>query len=274
VYNQMHSTIVAIALFLLHVSAAIAAPAADPERVVGAKVQALDAGDVETVLAFFAPDARVFSVPQDPDRLVGAAAEMMSTHQQRKSYFTALLTQQPAPRAELLDAVGAGDLVIAKLKLGQSQPEYLLVIYRVRDGLIHDVWQVVRSDADAPARETEEVIRKLAEANNRGDVEAFLALFSPRAKNFRNSGAEHLLGDKPSLTMVDARSRRNAYVKMFANGAPAKIDTLGTVALGNMIAAREVARLPDGRVLDEISVYQVENGVILRDWFIFNQARP
>ena len=38
---------------------------------------------------------------------------------------------------------------------------------------------------------------------------------------------------------------------MFANGAPAQVQTLGTVALGNMIAAREVATLPDGKVLDE-----------------------
>ncbi len=60
---------------------------------------------------------------------------------------------------------------------------------------------------------------------------------------------------------------------MFAKGAPAQVETLGTVALGNMVVAREVATLPTGKVLDEISVYRIDNGLIERDWFVFDQAR-
>ena len=74
--------------------------------------------------------------------------------------------------------------------------------------------------------------------------------------------------------MVDERSRREAYLKMFAKGAPAQVQTLGTVALGDMIVARETATLPTGKVLDELSVYRIENGLIVHDWFIFYQARP
>jgi hypothetical protein len=269
-----------IALLLLQLSATTAAATGvDPETVVRTKVQAVNAGNAAAVLGLFAPDAKVFSVPRDPDRLVGAPSQEMSTQQQRTSYFTALISRPP-PRAELLDSVSAGDLVVAKLKLAArppaSRPEYALVLYRIRAGLIRDLWQVARSEQDPgePARRAEEVIRKFADANNRGDLEAFLALFSPRAKNFRNSGDPHLLGDKRSVTMVDAKGRRAAYARMFAKGAPAQVQTLGTVALGNMIAAREVAKLPDGKVLDEISVYHIENGLILRDWFIFNEARP
>ena len=120
----------------------------------------------------------------------------------------------------------------------------------------------------------EEVIAKFGAANNRGDVEAFLALFSPQAKNFRNTGDPHALGDKPSARIVDEKTRRAAYLQMFANGAPAQVQTLGTVALNDMIVVREVATLPTGKVIDEISVYRVENGLIVRDWFIFDQARP
>jgi hypothetical protein len=278
-YTWVQSMTLGVVLLLLHIAPTTAAQSdIEPEALVRAQIQALNAGNTAAVLTFFAPEARVFSVPQDPDRLVGAASDEMSTHEQRKSYFTAMLSRPP-PRAELLDAVSAGDLVVAKLKLepvSSSQPEYRLMIYRIREGQIHDQWQVARSDEDAagPARETEEVVRKFAQANNRGDLEAFLALFSARAKNFRNSGEPHMLGDKPSVTMVDAKGRRAAYSKMFAKGAPAQVQTLGTVTLGNMIAAREVAKLPDGKVLDEISVYHIENGLILRDWFIFNEARP
>jgi hypothetical protein len=157
----------------------------------------------------------------------------------------------------------------------------VLGLYRVRDGSILDLWHLARADAAvvdaegaAASREAEQVVRRLAEANNRGDVEGFLALFSPQAKNFRNSDEPHALGDKPSVRIVDEKTRRDAYLKMFANGAPAQVQTLGTVALGSMIVAREVATLPNGKVVDELSVYRIENGLILRDWFIFDQARP
>jgi len=152
----------------------------------------------------------------------------------------------------------------------------VLAIYRVRDGLIQDLWHLVMAEQDDPAasRSAEDVIAKLGAANNRGDVEAFLALFSPGAKNFRNSGNAHTLGDKPSVRIVDEKTRRAAYVQMFANGAPAQVQTLGTVALNDMIVVRETATLPTGKVVDEMSVYRIANGRIERDWFVFAQERP
>jgi hypothetical protein len=60
---------------------------------------------------------------------------------------------------------------------------------------------------------------------------------------------------------------------MFANGAPAQVETLGTIALNDMVVAREVATLPTGKVIDEMSVYRIKNGLITRDWFILDQAR-
>jgi hypothetical protein len=117
------------------------------------------------------------------------------------------------------------------------------------------------------------VIAKFGAANNRGDVEAFLALFSPTAKNFRNTGNAHTLGDKPSVRIVDEKTRRAAYQQMFAKGAPAQVQTLGTVTLDDMIIVRETATLPSGKVVDEMSVYRIANGKIERDWFIF-ESQP
>lgn len=180
-----------------------------------------------------------------------------------------MLARRPLARVDLLDRVAAGDLVAAKLKFTTADdkpPGYVLGIYRIRDGLIQDLWHIVRAEQDdaAKASAAEQVVAKFAAANNRGDVEAFLALFSPQAKNFRNTGDPHALGDKPSTRIVDAKTRREAFVQMFAKGAPAQVETLGTVALNDTIVAREVATLPTG----------IENGLIVRDWFIFDQARP
>lgn len=256
----------------------VAAAKLDPQAVVRADVQALNDGNAASLLALFAPDARIFRVPQDPDRLTGELSDKMGTQEQRKTFFAEMLARRPLARTDLLATVAAGDLVAAKLKFTNpdgSPPGYGLAIYRVRDGLIQDLWHLAIASQDdaAAARSSQEVVAKFAAANNRGDVEAFLALFSPRAKNFRNTGNPHALGDKPAAKIVDEKSRRDAYLQMFANGAPAQVETLGTVALNDMIVAREVATLPTGKVVDEISVYRIENGLIARDWFIFDQAR-
>lgn len=256
----------------------VAAAQVAPQAVVRADVQAMNDGNAATLLSLFAPDARVFRTPDDPDRLTGAISDTLGTHEQRQEFFGEMLARRPLARVDLLDSVVAGDLVAAKLKFttpGDAPPEYVLAIYRIREGLIQDLWHIARAEKDdaAATGAAEQVIAKLAAANNRGDVEAFLALFSPRAKNFRNTGDPHALGDKPSTSMVDEKSRRAAYLQMFAKGAPAQVETLGTVALNDMIVAREVATLPDGKVLDEISVYRIENGLIVHDWFIFYQAR-
>jgi hypothetical protein len=256
----------------------VAAANIDPQAVVRADVQALNDGNAASLLALFAADARIFKVPEDADRLTGDLSDKMGTQAQRKSYFGEMLARRPLSRVDLLDSVAAGDLVAAKLKFTSpdgSPPGYTLAIYRVRDGLIQDLWHIATAAQDdaAASRSAEEVIAKFGAANNRGDVEAFLALFSPTAKNFRNTGNPHTLGDKPSVRIVDAKSRRAAYQEMFAKGAPAQVQTLGTVTLNDMIVVSETATLPSGKVADEMLVYRIVNGKIERDWFIFYQER-
>ena len=258
--------------------ARVAAASIDPQAVVRADVQALNDGNAASLLSLFAADAKIFKVSQDADRLTGDLSDTMGTQDQRKAYFSEMLAKRPLSRVDLLDSVAVGDLVAAKLKFTSpdgTPPGYVLAIYRVRDGLIQDLWHIARAEQDdaAASRSAEDVIAKFGAANNRGDVEAFLALFSPTAKNFRNTGNAHALGDQPSVRIVDEKSRRAAYQQMFAKGAPAQVQTLGTVALNDMIIVSETATLPSGKVADEMSVYRIVNGKIERDWFIFDQER-
>jgi hypothetical protein len=226
------------------------------------------------LLALFSPDAKVFDIPTNGDRLAGELSGTTGTHEQRAS-----LPNRSQARVELMDVAVAGDVVAVKVRVepvaSAGRPSYELALYRVRDGLIQDLWYLVRTDTDPTpdSQRAEDVVARLTAVNNSGDVEAFLALFSPTAKNFRNSGDPHALGDKPSVKIVDAKSRRAAYVAMFAKGAPAQVETIATVALGNMIAARDIATLPNGKVIDQLSVYRIERGLIERDWFVVERAR-
>jgi hypothetical protein len=255
-----------------------AAPVADPVAVIRAHLHALTTGNATRWLALFSRDAKVFDVPADPDRLVGEPSPTMGTHEQRQSMSRTLPTQRPA-RVELVELANAGDLVAAKTRTtpatSDNRPSHELALYRVRDGVIHALWRVARADTDPTkdSEQAEEVIADFTKANNRGDVEAFLKLFSHTAKNFRSSDDLHAVGDKPSVKIVDAKSRRDAYVAMFAGGAPAQVETISTIALGNMIVARDVVHLPDGKVTDGMSAYRIERGLIERDWYVFERAR-
>jgi hypothetical protein len=252
----------------------------DPEALVRADVRALNQANAAARLALFSPDAKVFEPSRDPDRLAGDLSPTLGTHEQRDKALSKMFTDKPRAHVELFDIASAGDLAVAKVRYSEhhdpSRSMYELNLYRVRDGRIQDLWHLARSEVSAAeaSRQAEDVIRRLVEANNRGDVEALLALFSPLAKNFRNSGQPHALGDKPSVTVVDQKTRRDTYLKTFANGAPAQVTGLRTVSLGGMIVARGIATLPTGEVVDELSIYRIENGSILRDWFVHDQARP
>lgn len=256
-----------------------AAPVAEPEAVVRAYIHALTTADAQRWLALFSPDAKVFDVPTEADRLVGKLSGTMGTNEQREFLSKAMLAQRPLTRFELTDLAVAGDIVAAKVRIipttSGGRPSHELALYRVRDGLIQDVWQLGRASADPTpsSQEAEDVVARLTAANNSGDVETFLALFSPTAKNFRNTGDPHTLGDKPSVKVFDAKSRRDTYVAMFAKGAPAQVDTIATVALGDMVVARDVAYLPDGKVTDGMSVYRISRGLIERDWYVFERRR-
>lgn len=251
----------------------------DPEAVVRAEVHALNQGDFAARLALFSPGAKVFEAPRNPDRLTGDLSATIGTHEQRAKFFPQLFAQGSRPHVELLGIASAGDLVVTKLRFSDhadpTRTRFTLALYRVRDGLIHDAWQLAeaREEGGATSRAAAEVARRLAEVNNRGDVEGFLALFSPQARNFRNSGDPHALGDKASVRVVDEKTRRDSVTKMFATGGAAQVQTLNTVTLGNLVVAREVATLPNGKVVDEMSVYRVENGLIQRDWLVYEQAR-
>src|SRR6185369_8049125 len=150
--------------------ARVAAASIDPQAVVRADVQALNDGNAASLLSLFAADAKIFKVSQDADRLMGDLSDTMGTQDQRKAYFSEMLAKRPLSRVDLLDSVAAGDLVAAKLKFTSpdgTPPGYVLAIYRVRDGLIQDLWHIARAEQDdaAASRSAEDVIAKFGAAN-------------------------------------------------------------------------------------------------------------
>lgn len=270
--------ILTVLLFAILPSAATAQPAA--EAVVREDVRALTEADAPALLALFDENSVIFGLPDHPDRLAGPVSPRIGTHALRQSAFPAMLAGGPSDRMEIVDMLSAGGLVVAKFR--QSSPPdfaggtYTLMVFRVRDGIIGEMYHLARTDTIDPALEARgrAAIDRLVAANNRGDLEGFLGASAPDLRFFRNSTTPHALGDQPPRSGNDPVARRAAFTRMFAQGAPAQVEVTDILTFNDYVVSLDVARLRDGQVLDEISIYRVgADGRFTHDWLIYEQAR-
>ncbi len=224
--------LIALLIALLSSPAAVGAVtvAGSAEAVVLKDFEALSAGDVEGLAAVFAPRFAMYGLPTEAHTLIG-------------------------PRSDRPD---------------NTPPDHAFTVFRVRKGLIETIWHIAREpDADpqsgAAARTA---IRRLGDANNRGDADAFAALYHPDAKHFHSRHDPAQLGGGPSKRVADQASRRRFYRGLFAKGAPSQVSIGDSAALGEWVATRERYTAPDSPPRDHLTVYRVRNGLIIDDWHV------
>ena len=99
-----------------------------------------------------------------------------------------------------------------------------------------------------------QVVQAYADAANRGDLEAFLALYAVDIHKFRfpatpvSQGREHM---------------REVYTRSFAEKRGIHVEIAQAIVLGDKVVCRDhVTGLPQGKSADELTVYQVQNGLI------------
>lgn len=110
------------------------------------------------------------------------------------------------------------------------------------------------SPAAAQPQDPEAVVGAYAEAATRGDLDGFVGLYAPDVRKFRFPG---------TLTSEGREHARAVYVKSFAEKSGIKVEILDVMVLGDKVVARDrVTGLPDGKTAEEITVYQVKDGLI------------
>jgi hypothetical protein len=242
-----------------------------PEEVVRRDVATLTGGDLEGFVALYAPDAKIFGAPEDPHALVGALWEKMSGKDKLRAYFEKALAKKPLPRLEVISSVALADLVAAQVRItdppGYDAATDVLAVYRVRAGLITDLWHLTSEaqPANRIGKHPVEVLRDLMAAGNRVDLEGWLALFSPDARQFKRATDPDQLANIPSTKAYDQASRRKAYEAAFAATPHGRADIYGTVSVGDLVASRGSFTFPD-QVINTLTVYRVRDGLIQDIW--------
>jgi hypothetical protein len=252
---------------------AVEATASNAEEVVVLKDSAaLNNADLGALMAVLSPSLRIYKNPTEPHSLVGPLSDKIGTYEQVRSFFSESFKQGPQGRHDVLDMVSMGDLVLAHVEFqlqGETATHQMLTGFRVRNGVIEAIWHIAR-DNNAPANSgaaAQAVIRRFNEAADRNDVDAFLALFSPEARNFHFRNAPETLGGGPSKSITDAASRERVFRQMFAE-RPARIEQIEGLAVGEWVVSHDRATQKDGTVSEGMSIYRVQGGKIVDDWYV------
>ena len=117
----------------------------------------------------------------------------------------------------------------------------------------------------AAATSAEEVVRAYADAASRNDLEAFLALYDPDIRKFRFPA---------QLTSQGLEHNRRAYAQSFPRHPQLRVEIIELIALGDKVMVHDrVSGLPDGSVVDELTVYEVKNGRIINIMYVERMAQ-
>ena len=110
------------------------------------------------------------------------------------------------------------------------------------------------AETSATALTPLQVVHAYADAANKGDLEAFLALYAPDIHKFRFPG---------TLASQGLEHMREIYTRSFAEKQGIHVEIIKTIVLGDKVVCQDqVTGLPGGKTADEVTVYQVQNGVI------------
>lgn len=257
---------------------------AEPVAVVAADFDALNRNDLDAFLALYAPQAQIFGLPADPHTLVGKRLEQMYGAERLRAHFAKAMAQPDTPRIEQTRTIALGELVVSRVHIAdpkRSEPQVLMVVYRVRDGLIEDLWHVGKETADNRPQASGAVAtaRALVEANNRADAERFLALFAADARHFRRAEDPHRLADLPSRAVVDEASRARTYRALYADGPTVQVDLLDAFPVGDLVVTHErihkrgTPAAPAERY-EMLAILRVRDGRVLDLWPLEKIARP
>jgi hypothetical protein len=130
------------------------------------------------------------------------------------------------------------------------------------------------ASAGRPAPTPEQVVRAYAQAFNDFDLAAFLALQSPTIRKFTRAELVASGGPAAAGTFVVTTSGRDEvarkYERIFASTPRSvRVEVVSDFALDDIVVSRDrVSGFPDGHVADELTLYQVRDGLIQNIWYL------
>ena len=119
--------------------------------------------------------------------------------------------------------------------------------------------------AHAAPSSPEDVVRAYAEAANRHDVDALLALYAPDVRKY---------GFPATPSSQGRESNREKYKRNFAENPDLNVKILEMTSVADKVVSHDlVSGLANGKLSEEITVYQVDGGQITNIVYVERQLR-
>ena len=119
--------------------------------------------------------------------------------------------------------------------------------------------------AQAAPSSPEDVVRAYAEAANRHDVDALLALYAPDVRKYGFPG---------TLSSEGRESNREKYERNFAANPNLNVKILDMTTVADKVVSHDlVTGLASGKLSEELTVYQVDGGQITNIVYVERQLR-
>ena len=239
-----------------------------PVDVVRRHIDAVIARDTRIATQTLQDRVALFEAPTNPDQLTGSRSADQNTGE---AALSVLLRRSLAE--EVGGFVSVADLVAASTRTKQTTAapgRTSLRLYRVREGRISAIWNLVEASADPTIGRNEARIRDFVKASNAGDIPAFLAHFSSDAKLWRAAADDNLVGPL-SERMSTAQGRAEIIVNAFAKGPPGQAEIVDLVAVGDLVVTHDRVTLPTRVVLHQMKIYRLRDGLITHDWTAYER---
>lgn len=267
----MKRTLVALVLLSMTCSPALAQTSPSVAEVVREDARTITVGDGAALLALFDEDSRIYATPEHPDRLDGPLARTMGTHAERRESFPKIHEGGPV-RLDVAELITAGDMAVSKniFTAPNGRQLFNLVIYRVRDGIISDLWHPARTPALDQQRgtATRSTVDRLLSGLNRRDEDAVRQVLHSDVRHFDTSGAAHAIGD---VALTHGETPEVPLRRLLGSDG-AQVAIVEAIAFNEYLASRYTATHADGRREGGLLVFRVTDGRVAQVWRIQRDA--
>ena len=124
---------------------------------------------------------------------------------------------------------------------------------------------LLATGARAAPPSPEDVVRAYADAANRHDVEALLALYATDVRKY---------GFPATLSSQGRETNREKYKRNFAENPDLNVKILEITTVADKVVSHDlVSGLASGKLSEEITVYQVDGGQITNIVYVERQLR-
>ena len=218
-----------------------------PAKIIQKQVEAFNNRDLDDFVSCFSENVRVRQFPDEP--MYQGKSKMRENYQR---FFENVKTSN----VKVVNRIVLGNTIIdEEITKVDGRDGHQVAIYQVANGKIQSMTFIF---PDGPLTDAESIVQEQLDAYNKRDIEAFATTYTPQIEIYSYPNTLNLKG---------RANLEQQYSTLFENTPDLHASIKNRIVIGNKVIDEEMATI-NGRILEAIAIYEVENGEISKVTFI------